>query len=65
LSVCWWELDSGKEISRVDFGSVGDCPRCLARIGLDRLLVGTSSWLIYEFQMLPAAKSKQGAGSSK
>jgi WD40 repeat protein len=65
LSVCWWELDSGKEIGRVDFGSVGDCPRCLAHIGPDRLLVGTSSWLIYEFQMLPAAKSKEGAGSSK
>jgi WD40 repeat protein len=65
LSVCWWELDSGKEIGRVDFGSVGDCPRCLARIGPDRLLVGTSSWLIYEFQMLPPAKSKEGAGSSK
>jgi WD40 repeat protein len=65
LTVCWWELAFGKEIGRLDFGAVGDCPRCLARIGPDRLLVGSSSWLIYELQILPAAKSKTGAGSSK
>jgi WD40 repeat protein len=65
LTLCWWEIDSGKEIGRVDFGAVGDCPRCLARLGPDRLLVGTSSWLIYELQMLPAKQSSKGAGSSK
>ena len=64
LSVCWWELESGREIGRIDFGPVGDCPRCLARVAPDRLLVGTSSWLIYEFQMLPAVKSKVGSASS-
>ncbi len=60
LSLCWWEIDSGKEIGRLDFGVVGDCPRCLARLGPDRLLVGTSSWLIFELQMLPADKSDKG-----
>jgi WD40 repeat protein len=51
LTICWWEIGSGKEIGRIDFGSVADCPRCVARVGADRLLVGTSNWLIYEFQM--------------
>jgi WD40 repeat protein len=64
LSLCWWELATGKEVGRIDFGSVSDCPRCLARVGPDRLLVGTSSWLIYEFQMLPPAKSKAAKESS-
>ncbi len=53
LTLRWWDLDSGKEVGRLDFGVIGDCPRCLARLGADRLLVGTSSWLIYELQMLP------------
>ena len=65
LTLCWWDLNSGKEIGRVDFGAVGDCPRCLAHAGPDRLLVGSSSWLIYELQMLPTAKTKKAAGSSK
>ncbi len=64
LSICLWEVSSGKEIGRIDFGAVSDCPRCVTRIGPDRLLVGTSNWLIYELQMLPPAKSKGGAGSS-
>jgi WD40 repeat protein len=54
LSMCWWNIDTGKELGRVDFGVVGDCPRCLARLGNARVLVGSSSWLIYEMQMLPA-----------
>jgi WD40 repeat protein len=54
LSMCWWNIDTGKELGRVDFGVVGDCPRCVARVGDDRLLVGSSSWLIYEMQILPA-----------
>jgi WD40 repeat protein len=65
LTLCWWDLDSGKELGRLDFGVVGDCPRCLARLGPDRLLVGTSSWLIFEVQMLPAGKSDKGAATSK
>jgi WD40 repeat protein len=58
LSICLWELASGKELGRIDFGSVGDCPRCVSRLGADRLLVGTSDWLIYEFQIVPGAKSR-------
>lgn len=65
LTLCWWDVNTGKEIGRVDFGAVGDCPRCLAHAGPDRLLVGSSSWLIYELQMLPTAKTKKAAGSSK
>lgn len=65
LSVCAWDLENGKEIGRIDFGGVGDCPRCLAQIGPDRFVVGSSSWLIYEFQLLPAWKSKGGRGLSK
>jgi WD40 repeat protein len=64
LTICKWEVASGKEIGRIDFGSVADCPRCVARLGPDRLLVGTSNWLIYEFEMLPPAKSRGGARSS-
>jgi WD40 repeat protein len=64
LTLRWWDLESGKEIGRLDFGVIGDCPRCLARLGEDRLLVGTSSWLIYELQMLPADKSGKRAASS-
>ncbi len=63
LTVCWWDVASGKELDRIDFGAVGDCPRCLTRMG-DRIFVGTSSWMIFEFQMLPAGKTKSGAGSS-
>jgi WD40 repeat protein len=62
LSICWWEVATGKEIGQIDFGAVGDCPRCMALVGPDRLLVGTSGWLIYEFQMVPGAKSKTGRG---
>ncbi|HZZ78513.1 MAG TPA: WD40 repeat domain-containing protein [Gemmataceae bacterium] len=65
LTLCWWELETGKEIGRFDFGAVGDCPRCVTRIGTERLLVGTSSWLIYELQMTPPAQSGKGAASSK
>jgi WD40 repeat protein len=64
LSVCVWDLTTGMEIGRVDFGAVGDCPRCLTKLGPDRFAVGTSSWLIYELQVVPA-KSKGGIGSSK
>lgn len=64
LNVCAWDLETGMEIGRVDFGVVGDCPRCLAQVGPDRFLVGSSSWLIYEFQLLPAGKTKGGKGSS-
>ena len=64
LSVCWWNLASGKEMGRIDFGLVGDCPRCAVRIGRDRLLIGSASWSLYDFQMLPAGKSKKGQGSS-
>jgi WD40 repeat protein len=59
LSICWWELGSGKEIGRIDFGAVGDCPRCVTRVGPDRIAVGSSSWLLYEFQMMPAPQSKR------
>jgi len=62
LTVCLWDVGTGKEIGRIDFGAVGDCPRCLARSGPDRILVGTSNWLIYEFQLV---KTKPGGGSSK
>jgi len=65
LSVCAWDLSSGMEIGRIDFGAVGDCPRCLARVAGDRFVVGTSSWMIYEFQLMPAGQSKSGPGSSK
>ncbi|MBI3823141.1 MAG: PQQ-binding-like beta-propeller repeat protein, partial [Planctomycetes bacterium] len=51
LTICMWDWQSGKELGRIDFGAVGDCPRCMARAGTDRLLVGTSNWLIYEFQL--------------
>ena len=56
LSVCRWELASGKETGRIDFGAVGDCPRCLARGGADRFVVGTSNWLLFEFEMERAKK---------
>ncbi len=62
LSVCAWDLETGMELGRIDFGTVGDCPRCLAKIGLDRFVVGSSSWLIYEFQLV---KSKGPKGSSE
>lgn len=56
LTVCLWDYPTGKEIGRLDLGAVGDCPRCLARAG-DRLWIGSSSWLIYEFQLaLPKSK---------
>ncbi|MBI1830757.1 MAG: hypothetical protein HYR84_04820, partial [Planctomycetes bacterium] len=61
LTICLWDIATGNELGRIDFGAVGDCPRCATRLGADRILVGTSSWLIYEFQIL---KSKAG-GSSK
>lgn len=64
LSICAWDLRTGMEIGRVDFGSVGDCPRCLAKVGPDRFIVGSSSWLVYEFQLVPAGKSKSGGESS-
>lgn len=64
LSVCVWDLTNGKELARVDFGILGDCPRCLAQVGPDRILVGTSSWLIYEFQFVADAKTKSGNKSS-
>lgn len=51
LTLRCWDLEAGKEIARLDFGVVGDCPRCLARLGPDRILVGSSSWLIYELQL--------------
>jgi hypothetical protein len=52
------------EIGLIDFGSVGDCPRCLATITPNRFIVGTSSWMLYEFQRTASAKSKPGGGSS-
>ena len=61
LSVCAWNLEDGMELGQIDFGTVGDCPRCLAKIGPDRFAVGSSNWLIYEFQL---TKSKGGTGSS-
>jgi WD40 repeat protein len=61
LNVCAWDLATGNEIGRIDFGKVGDCPRCLATLG-NRVLVGSSSWMIYEFEMV---KSKGSKGSSK
>ena len=64
LTVAVWNLETGMEIGRVDFGIVGDCPRCLAQVGPDRFLIGTASWLIYEVQLLPEGKSKRHAGSS-
>lgn len=65
LSICMWELPAGKELARVDFGVVGDCPRCLARAGGNRILVGSSSWLIYEFEVAGIAKTKSVPKSSK
>ena len=65
LTVAVWNLEDGMEVCRIDFGLVGDSPRCLAAAGPDRFLVGTSSWLIYEFQLMPASKSKAGKESSK
>ena len=56
LTLSWWDLNTGKEIGRVDFGAVGDCPRCLAHAGPGRLLVGSSSWLVYELQMTGLSK---------
>ena len=50
LSICEWDMATGNETARIDFGSVGDSPRCMTLAGPDRLLVGTSSWLIYDFQ---------------
>jgi WD40 repeat protein len=64
LSVCVWDLATGMEIGRVDFGAVGDCPRCLTRLGPDRFAVGTSSWMVYEFALTAPVKSKTGGGSS-
>ncbi|PWT70250.1 MAG: hypothetical protein C5B46_09835, partial [Proteobacteria bacterium] len=63
LTMCAWDLSNGMEIARVDFGAVGDCPRCLAQLSPDRVLVGTSSWLIYEFQLMPP-QTKRGKDSS-
>ena len=51
LSVCRWNVATGHETGRVDFGAVGDCPRCLALAGPDRFVVGTASWVIFEFAM--------------
>jgi WD40 repeat protein len=65
LTLCAWDLTTGKEVGRIDFGVVGDCPRCLAQLGPDRFAVGTSSWLIYEFQLLPEGKTKGTPRSSK
>jgi WD40 repeat protein len=56
LSVCMWNIETGKEMGRVDLGVVGDCPRSLARLGDDRILVGSSGWLIYEMQLAPKTK---------
>jgi WD40 repeat protein len=56
LSVCMWNIETGKEIGRIDFGVVGDSPRSLARLGDDRVLVGSSGWLIYEMQLVPKTK---------
>jgi WD40 repeat protein len=64
LTVCAWSMATGMEVGRIDLGVVGDCPRCLAKLGPDRFAVGSSSWLIYEFR-LTAEKSKTGSGSSK
>ncbi len=38
--------------------SLGDHPRCLALAGPNRLLVGTSSWLIYDFELTRPKKTK-------
>lgn len=58
LSICEWDMATGNEVSRIDFGAVGDHSRCLAFAAPNRLLVGTSSWLIYDFEMARAKKAK-------
>ncbi len=59
LSACIWNLETGKEIGQVDFGVVGDCPRCVARAADGRVYFGTSNWLIYEMELrLPKSKGK-------
>jgi WD40 repeat protein len=63
LTIAAWNLADGMELGRLDFGKVGDCPRCLAPSGPDRFVVGTSSWLIYEFQ-LTLGKTKGGKNTS-
>ena len=51
LTACRWDLASAKETGRIDFGVIGDCPRCLATLAADRFVVGTSSWMLFEFEM--------------
>lgn len=64
LTACLWNLNTGKEIGQVDFGIVGDCPRCVTRTTDGRVFLGTSNWLIYEMELrLP--QSKAGSASSK
>lgn len=65
LTVAVWNLEDGSELGRVDLGTVGDCPRCLAAAGPGRFWVGTSSWLIAGFQFSPAGKSGSAGESSK
>jgi WD40 repeat protein len=54
-SLRMWNIETGKEMGCIDFGSVGDCPKCLTRVAEDRILVGSSGWLIYEFAVSRAA----------
>ena len=51
LSICRWNLESAQETGRIDLGVIGDCPRCLARSAPNRFVVGTSSWMVFEFEM--------------
>lgn len=51
LAICRWDLTSAKETGRIDFGVIGDCPRCLTLLAADRFIVGTSSWMLFDFEM--------------
>lgn len=51
LSICRWDLASGEETGQLDFGAIGDCPRCLAMVGPNRFVVGTSNWMLLEWEM--------------
>ncbi len=50
LTLRLWDANSGKELDTLDFGVLGDGPRCLAsRPG--GLVAGTSSWLVLDFDL--------------
>ncbi len=50
LTLRLWDADSGKQLDRLDFGVLGDGPRCLAsRPG--GVATGTSSWLVLDFDL--------------